>query len=237
MADVTDPAASRTGAPRGGLVAHVLIVDDQPLIRAGLRGILGSDPALSVSEVDNGYDAIASVRAGSVDLILMDMRMPGMGGAETTRLIRALPHPSVKILVLTTFDADDTVLEAISAGADGFIGKGVEPDELLARIHSMLTGNTELSPAAAAALVRHAAHNPVRRTDPSLAKKLDSLTVRERDIVTAVANGMRNDEIAAAEFISTHTVKTHLNRAMAKLDLRDRAQVVTFAFRSGLIAE
>lgn len=219
-------------------MARILVVDDQALIRAGLRGILGSDPELIVSEADNGYDAVAAAAAGEVDLILMDMRMPGLTGADATRRIRALPDARVKILVLTTFEGDETVLDAIVAGADGFIGKGVEPDELLRNIHSMLAGNTELSSAAARALVRHAAAPAGGlRTDPRLVKMVDLLTPRERDIIVAVAAGLRNDEIAENEYISQHTVKTHLNRAMTKLGVSDRAQVVTFAFRSGLISE
>ncbi|MCK6079414.1 response regulator transcription factor [Microbacterium sp. EYE_5] len=219
-------------------MSRILIVDDQPLIRAGLRGILGSAPDLTVTEVDNGYDAVAAAAANEVDLILMDIRMPGITGAEATRRIRELPDAHVRILVLTTFEGDETVLDAIAAGADGFLGKGVEPDELIGRIRSILAGNTELSSAAARALVRHVA-SPSRalRADPELTRLVELLTPRERDVVVAVAAGLRNDEIAAREFISQHTVKTHLNRAMTKLGMSDRAQVVSFAFRSGLVSE
>lgn len=219
-------------------MARILIVDDQPLIRAGLRGILRSAPDLSVTEVDNGYDAVAAAAADEVDLILMDIRMPGLTGAEATRRIRELPDARVRILVLTTFEGDETVLDAIAAGADGFIGKGVEPDELIARIRSVLAGNAELSSAATRALVRHvAAPSRALRPDPELARLVDLLTPRERDVVVAVAAGLRNDEIAEREFISQHTVKTHLNRAMSKLGMSDRAQVVSFAFRAGLVNE
>jgi DNA-binding NarL/FixJ family response regulator len=220
-------------------VIHLLLVDDQALIRSGLRAILGADPTFRIDEATNGYDAIEQVRSGMIDLVLMDIRMPGMNGVEATRRIRSLPGPSPKIMVLTTFEADETVVEAISAGADGFIGKSVEPEELLARIHSVLGGRAELSPAAAGALVRHVAEGEDSRPriDPRLATLAERLTPRERDIVIAVASGRTNDEIAAAEFISQFTVKTHVNRAMTKVGASDRGQLVAFAFRAGLVRD
>lgn len=220
-------------------MAHLLLVDDQPLIRAGLRGILSADPTFQVSEVSNGWDAISAVDAGGIDLVLMDMRMPGIGGAETTRRIREIPGRSPRILVLTTFDGDETVLDAVENGADGFIGKSIEPDELLTRIRSVLQGNTELSPAAARALLQRVASpaSAPLRIDPQQAELIELLTPRERAIVVAVSGGLRNDQIAAVEHISQHTVKTHINRAMAKIGVSDRGQLVAFAFRSGLVRQ
>lgn len=218
----------------------VLLVDDQALIRSGIRAILSADRSLQVEECENGCDAIARVDAGGVDVVLMDIRMPGMDGVEATRRIRRLPNArSVRILILTTFEGDETVVQAISAGADGFVGKSVEPTDLRERVRSVLTGQAELSAAATAALVKHVAgtSTPVFRVDPRLMARAEMLTPRERDIVTAAATGLKNDEIAAAEHISQYTVKTHINRAMSKLGVTDRGQLVAFAYRAGLIQD
>lgn len=218
-------------------MTRILIVDDQALIRAGIRGILEADTAFQVRDVDNGLDAIRDVVDTGADVVLMDIRMPGLDGVETTRRIRRhVGSATTKILVLTTFENDETVVEAIKAGADGFIGKGVEPTELIDVVRSTAAGRSELSSNAADALVRHvssvAASSP--GVDPKATALAGLLTPRERAIVALVAAGLRNDEIAETEHISQHTVKTHVNRAMAKVGVRDRGQLVVFAFRSGI---
>jgi DNA-binding NarL/FixJ family response regulator len=216
---------------------RVLVVDDQALIRSGIRAILSVQPDIEVSEATGGMEAVARAASNDIDLILMDIRMPDLDGIEATRQIRSLPRGAdLKILVLTTFENDVTVVEAVRAGADGFVGKSVEPDELVHRVRSVAAGHAELSPAATNALVRHvgSVSPEMARIDPRMAALAETLTPRERDIVRAVATGLRNEEIAEAEFISQFTVKTHLNRAMAKAGVNDRGQLVLFAFRSGL---
>jgi DNA-binding NarL/FixJ family response regulator len=216
---------------------RVLIVDDQELIRVGLRGILAAVPDFDVDEAADGAAALRRLAQAPTDVILMDIRMPEIDGVETTRRIRTqYGAAGPRILVLTTFENEETVVDAVQAGADGFVGKGIEPADLVASIRSLAEGRSRLSADATDALVRHVSVRPPRTPiDPELVATAEMLTSRERHMVAAVATGLTNDQIAAAEHISRLTVKTHVNRAMAKVGVNDRAQLVSFAFRAGLV--
>lgn len=216
---------------------HVLLVDDQPLIRAGLRSILSATEDIDVVDVGDGISALRHVAKLPVDVILMDIRMPGMDGVETTRRVRAQSGgESLRILVLTTFENDETVIEALRAGADGFLSKGIEPDDLVDAIRALAEGRSPMSEGATEALIRHvSARERHRSIDPALASCFATLTVREREIVVAIAGGRTHATIAEDEHISRYTVKTHINRAMMKVGAADRAQLVAFAHQAGLV--
>lgn len=215
----------------------VVLIDDQAMIRGGIRGVLESAGIVVVGEAGDGAAGLAVVRGTRPDVVLMDLRMPGVGGVEATRDIRADGRlTAVRVLVLTTFDADTDVLAALRAGADGFIGKSAEPQELIDAVTRTAAGDASLSPRAARAVISHlAAEEPPAEPDPELQALVATLTPRERDLLVAAATGADNAEIARAQFISPFTVKTHLNRAMAKLGARDRGQLVSIAYRSGLV--
>jgi DNA-binding NarL/FixJ family response regulator len=218
------------------LVTRVVLVDDQALIRAGFRVLIDSADDLEVvGEAADGDEAINVVRASRADVVLMDIRMPGMNGLEATRVITSDDDlAGVKVVVLTTFEIDDYVIEAVRAGASGFIGKGVEPDELLDAIRTVAAGEALLSPKATQALIaRFAAAPDGAPVHP--APILDSLTAREREVMALAAHGLSNDEIALRLFLSPLTAKTHANRAMMKLGARDRAQLVVLAYQTGLV--
>lgn len=215
---------------------NVMLVDDQEMIRAGLRSILGTQDELDVvCEASDGMDVARLVAENAVDVVLMDLRMPGIDGVEATRRIRA-EHPAekVRVIVLTTFDEEKNVLAALRAGANGFLSKGVGPAELAESIREVAAGGGALSAAAAAALIENVAEERTPVVDDSMVDRFSALTPRERDVVTAIASGLDNAQIAAQMFVSPFTVKTHANRAMAKVGARDRAQLVTFAYRAGL---
>jgi DNA-binding NarL/FixJ family response regulator len=215
----------------------VLIVDDQEMIRVGLRAILDAQPDLEVvGEAGDGLQAVRLLADRAVDVVLMDIRMPGIDGVEATRRIRERwPSKTVKIVVLTTFDQDGSVLAALRAGANGFLSKGVGPADLAAGIQEVMAGGGALSAAAAAALIDHVHDQPAVAVNPELVKVFTRLTVREREIVVAVAVGRSNAEIAAELYVSPYTVKTHANRAMTKVGARDRAQLVAYAYQAGLV--
>ena len=217
---------------------RVLIVDDQEMIRQGLRAILAANDRVEViADVADGYRAIEVTEAGGVDVILMDVRMPGIDGVETIRRIRAFaPTDAVKIIVLTTFDQDATVLTALQSGANGFLSKAVGPAQLAAAIEDVAAGGGALSGTVAASVIGHLAEHPARIADPILAERFSTLTPREREVVVAAAEGMSNAQIAEQMSVSPFTVKTHAIRAMGKVDARDRAQLIAFAYRAGLIA-
>lgn len=215
---------------------RVLIVDDQEMIRVGLRSILEAHPDVEiVADVGDGFAALNILHDTAVDVVLLDLRMPGIDGVELTRRIR-LSHDGtrVRIVVLTTFDQDDNVLAALRAGANGFLSKGVTPAELTAAIREVDEGGGALSAGAARALIDHVVDAKAPIVDDALAARFGTLTARERDVVMAIAQGRSNAEIAASMFVSPYTVKTHANRAMTKLGARGRAQVVAFVYRSGL---
>ncbi|WP_263119061.1 response regulator transcription factor [Cellulomonas sp. RIT-PI-Y] len=215
-----------------------MLVEDQEMIRFGLRTIIDAHPDLSVvAESPDGLHALRALEAGEshVDVILMDLRMPGIDGVETTRRIRrSHPPEDVRIVVLTTFDQDQNVLAALRAGADGFLSKGVGPAELTAGILDVAAGGGTLSAAAAAAIIDHVATDAGVPPDETARQLLAALTAREREVVEAVVQGLDNQQIAEQLFVSPFTVKTHVNRAMTKVGARDRAQLVSLAVRAGL---
>jgi DNA-binding NarL/FixJ family response regulator len=214
---------------------RVLLADDQNLIRAGFRVLIDSADDLEVvGEATTGTEAVALARSTRADVVLMDIRMPEMDGLAATREITADDDlAGVRVLILTTFEIDEYVLRALRAGASGFLGKGVDPHELLDAIRVIARGDALLSPAATKGLIARFLSQP--DTSSSTPEELSTLTDREREVVTLVAGGMSNDEIAERLFVSPLTAKTHVNRAMMKLNARDRAQLVVIAFRTGLV--
>ena len=217
------------------MTIRVLLADDQALIRGGFAALVGSaDDMTVVGEAADGEQALEQARALKPDVVLMDVRMPGTDGISATSLITADPElVDVKVLVLTTFEADDHVLAALRAGASGFLGKGVEPVELLDAIRVVARGEALLSPRATKGLIERLLVQPV--DGDVVDASLDVLTEREREVVALVARGMSNDDIAAALVLSPLTAKTHVNRAMTKLGARDRAQLVVIAYQTGLV--
>ncbi|MET3805313.1 DNA-binding NarL/FixJ family response regulator [Nakamurella sp. UYEF19] len=213
----------------------VVIVDDQALIRGGFRAIISSDPQMQVvGEGESGEQAVELVARLHPDVVVMDIRMPGMDGITATEIICSDQNcSSTRILILTTFELDEHVAAALRAGASGFLGKGVAPTELLDGIRMIARGESLLSPAATRSLISRFLASPDRPdSDP---ERLSVLTVREREVVALVADGLSNDEIAVRLVLSPLTAKTHVNRAMLKLGVRDRAALVVLAYRSGLV--
>jgi len=217
-------------------ITRVLLVDDQALLRAGFRVLIESaDDLQVVGEAATGQAALDLVRSGGVDVVLMDIRMPDMDGLATTRAITADPAlDGVKVLVLTTFELDEYVFQALRSGASGFLGKGVSPDELLDAIRLIARGDSLLSPIATRALIGTFLDRP-QRSDTASPERLQLLTPRELEVLSLVAMGLSNDELAQHLVVSPLTAKTHVNRAMTKLGARDRAQLVVIAYESGLM--
>jgi DNA-binding NarL/FixJ family response regulator len=222
------------------VTVRVLLADDQVLIRSGFAALISSSADLVVvGEARDGAEALERARVLRPDVVLMDIRMPGMDGLTAARAITAAPELSdVRVIVLTTFEADEYVFEALRAGASGFLGKSVEPDELLEAIRVVARGDALLSPQATRSLITRFLSDPplTRPTEPTGPPgALAVLTDREREMVVFAAHGLSNEGIAGRLFLSPLTVKTHLNRAMAKLAVRDRAQLVVLAYQSGLV--
>ncbi|MDT0235326.1 response regulator transcription factor [Curtobacterium sp. BRB10] len=219
------------------MTIRVILVDDQDMIRLGLRAILDRQDGLEVvGEAGDGLAAVQTALSVPADVIMMDIRMPGIDGVEATRRIRAeRTAEHVRIVMLTTFDQDELVFAALRAGANGFLSKAAGPSELVAAIEEVAAGGGALSAAAAAALIGQVASTPASSVDPEMTRRFEALTARERDVVAMVSRGQGIDAISAELFLSPLTVKTHVNRAMAKVDARDRAQLVAFAFRAGLV--
>jgi DNA-binding NarL/FixJ family response regulator len=216
-------------------VIRVILADDQALVRAGFRVLLESAPDIEVAgEAANGEEAIALARATRPDVVLMDIRMPVLDGLEATRRIVADPDlAGLRVLILTTFEVDEYIFEALRAGASGFVLKDIEPADLLQAVRVVAGGEALLSPGVTRRLIADFASRPEqRRTAP---EALNALTDREREVVALVAAGHNNDEIAAQLFLSPATVKTHVSRSMSKLYARDRAQLVVFAYETGLV--
>ena len=218
------------------MTIRVLLADDQPLIRAGFRMFVDPDPDVEVvGEAGTGREAVRLARSERADVVLMDIRMPDMDGIEATRQIAAAEDlAGVRVLVLTTFENDDNVVLALRAGASGFLGKHVDPADLLHAIRVVAAGESLLSPAATRGLVSRFLSQPVPSALPA-ALELGGLTEREREVLALVAYGLSNEEIAERLHLSPLTVKTHINRAMTKLGVRDRAQLVVIAYQSGLV--
>ncbi|ROP66475.1 LuxR family two component transcriptional regulator [Curtobacterium sp. PhB130] len=214
----------------------IALVDDQDMIRFGLRAILSTYESFDVAvEAGDGLAAIQAMEASPVDVVLMDIRMPGIDGVETTRRLRQRWNgDELKIVVLTTFEHDETVLAALRAGANGYLSKSAGPRELVAAIEEVLGGGGALSAAAAAALIGRVANEPDHPIDEQLVERFATLTPRELDVTRAIAAGSDVNTIAHTLFLSPYTVKTHANRAMAKVGARDRAQLVAFAFSAGV---
>ncbi len=217
------------------MTIRVLIADDQALIRAGFRSILERDGDIDVvAEAADGHAAIEAVRQHRIDVVLMDIRMPRLDGLAATEAIVADPRfGDVRVIVVTTYELDEYVYGALRAGASGFLLKDLEPDDLRRAVRTVADGHALLAPAVTRRLIETFAARPVR--DPLVAGRLARLTDREREIVTLVGAGLGNDEIAARLVISPLTAKTHVSRAMSKVDARDRAQLVVFAYESGLV--
>jgi DNA-binding NarL/FixJ family response regulator len=213
---------------------RVLLVDDDDLMRAGLKAVLSSDEAIEVvGEAGDGRAAIAEARARRPDVVLMDVRMPDLDGIAATRELLAT-SPAVRVAILTTFEQDDYIFGALSAGASGFLLKRTKPEELIGAIHTLAAGDSLLSPSVTRRVIERMAGQPV--ADPSARERLDELTPREREVLELIAHGLSNSEIAAAFVIEESTVKTHVKRILMKLHLRDRVQAVIFAYESGLTA-
>jgi DNA-binding NarL/FixJ family response regulator len=210
---------------------RVVIADDQVLVRGGLRMIVEAQPDMEVvGEAGDGKEAVRVVRETGPDVVLMDVRMPVLDGIEATRLVLHEPDPP-RVLVLTTFDADEHVYDAMHAGASGFLLKDVRPEDLARGVRVVAAGETLL----AQAVTRRLIERFVRRPSPGSSPDLDDLTSREIEVLEMIASGKSNAEIASALFVSEATVKTHVTHLLAKLGVRDRVQAVIFAYESGLV--
>jgi DNA-binding NarL/FixJ family response regulator len=211
---------------------RVLIVDDDDLMRAGLRGVLSNDEAIEVvGEAGDGREVVYRTRLLRPDVVLMDVRMADVDGISATRELLAA-FPEVKVVILTTFEQDDYIFGALSAGASGFLLKRTRPEELVAAVKTIAAGDSLLSPSVTSRVIERMAHQPA--PDASRDARLDELTPRESEVLELVARGLSNGEIAATLVIEESTVKTHVKRILAKLGVRDRVQAVIFAFESGL---
>jgi len=216
-------------------VIRVLLADDQALVRAGFRVLVGHASDIEiVGEAADGAAAVDLARSSRAEVVLMDIKMPGTDGLEATRQIVADPGLSgVRVIILTTFEEDEYIFTAIQAGASGFLVKDTEPEDLVDAIRVVARGDALLSPGVTRRLIaRIAGRGPAQPVDTSA---LSVLTEREREVLGLVASGMSNDQIGAALYISPITAKTHINRTMAKLGARDRAQLVIIAYETGLV--
>jgi DNA-binding NarL/FixJ family response regulator len=215
-------------------VTKVLLADDQALVRAGFRALLDAEPDIEVvGEATDGRAAVDMARSLGPDVVLMDIRMPGTDGLAATREIVGDPKlTDVRIVILTTFELDEYVFEALRAGASGFLVKDTEPVDLIAGVRLVAGGEALLSPSITRRVIEEFA---VRAKEPPAAPQLEELTQREREVMALVGGGLSNDEIAGRLVVSPATAKTHVSRAMVKLGARDRAQLVVFAYEYGLV--
>ena len=215
------------------MTIRVLVADDQSMVRAGLRMLLTDEPDIEVvAEARNGREAVAAAALDHPDVVLMDIRMPEVDGLEATRRILAA-DPSARVLVLTTFDLDEYVYEALCAGASGFVLKDDPPEQLIAAVRTIAAGDALLSPAVTRRVIKRFTH--LQRHEPP--KTLDDLTGREQAVFRLIARGLSNAEIGRELFIGETTVKTHVTRVLQKLGVRDRAQAIVLAYRAGLFDE
>ncbi|MER7948241.1 response regulator transcription factor [Streptomyces sp. NPDC096079] len=224
------------------MTIRVLLADDQALLRSAFKVLVDSEPDMEVvGEAPDGAEAVALARSVRPDVVLMDIRMPGTDGLAATRMITADPElADVRIVMLTTFEVDEYVVQSLRAGASGFLGKGAEPEELLGAIRIAHAGEALLSPAATKGLIatflaQGSGQDTTGGGGDARTERLAALTAREREVLVLVAGGLSNDEIAERLDVSPLTVKTHVNRTMAKLGARDRAQLVVTAYESGLV--
>jgi len=227
---VIDTSAEAAAAP-----IRVVLVDDQQLVAAGLAMVIGAQPDLVVAgQAEDGASAVSLLARLSCDVVLMDVRMPGVDGIEATRQILADADASgreaPKIVMLTTYDLDEYLLTAINAGASGFLLKNTPPEDLLGAIRTVHSGDAVIAPSATKRLLAHVANGSPTAPDP----KLGCLTERETEVLELIAQGLSNAEISAQLYLSETTVKTHVRHLLAKLRLRDRVQAVVFAYESGL---
>ncbi|WP_017608706.1 response regulator transcription factor [Nocardiopsis xinjiangensis] len=213
----------------------VLLADDQALVRAGFRALLDSAPDIHVvAEVSDGQEAVRAVRRDRPDVVLMDVRMPGTDGLTATGQIMADPAlERTKVVILTTFDLDEYIFDALRAGASGFLVKDTEPRDLIQAVRVVYEGEALLSPGITRRLIADYARRPASAPAPST--RLNGLTDREREVLALVGAGMSNTEIAAHLVVSPATAKTHVSRTMVKLDVRDRAQLVVLAYETALV--
>lgn len=213
---------------------RVLVVDDQALVRSGFAMVLEHQEGIDVvAQAGTGLEAIESAETHRPDIILMDIRMPEMDGLEATKRILDDADWPVRVLILTTFDPDEYVYQALRAGASGFVLKDIPPEELISAVRAVADGGALLAPVITRRLIGRFAQTLA--VDHDLSSRLSSLTDREREVLEAIARGLNNAEISAALFIGAATVKSHVSSILAKLDLRDRAQAVVFAYESGLV--
>jgi DNA-binding NarL/FixJ family response regulator len=216
-------------------VIDVLIADDQALVRAGFRLLLETEEDIRVvAEGGDGHAAVSLARRHRPDVVLMDIRMPGLDGLAATREIAASPElADVKVLILTTFETDEYVFEALRSGASGFVVKDTDPADLVQGVRVVARGDALLSPRVTRRLIAEFAAQPERRR--SGPEELEELTAREREVMALVAKGLSNDEIAERLIVSPATARTHVGRAMMKLHAHDRAQLVVLAYETGLV--
>jgi DNA-binding NarL/FixJ family response regulator len=217
---------------------RVVLVDDQELVRAGLRMVIDSQPDMRVvAQAGTGAEAVALLRRTECDIVLMDVRMPDLDGIAATGQILAwadaVDRPAVKVVMLTTYDLDEYLLSAIRAGASGFLLKNTPPENLLAAIRTVFTGDSVIAPSATRRLIEHVASgNPLPAEPDPL---IGGLTDREREVLVLIAHGCSNQEISTQLYLSETTVKTHVRHILTKLGVRDRVQAVVYAFESGLV--
>ncbi|MFG2843894.1 response regulator [Kitasatospora sp. NPDC048296] len=218
------------------MTIRVLLADDQALLRGAFRVLIDAEEDMEVvGEAADGREAVELARATKPDIVLMDIRMPGADGLGATAEICGDEELSgTRVLILTTFEIDEYVAQALRAGAGGFLGKGADPKELLAAVRTVAAGDALLSPAATRAVIDQLLAQPGPAA-VAPAERLAVLTAREREVMSMAATGLTNEEIAERMFVSPFTVRTHVHRAMSKLDARDRAQLVAIAYQSGLV--
>jgi DNA-binding NarL/FixJ family response regulator len=213
-------------------VIRLVIADDDHLMRAGLVELLTADPAIDVvGQATTGREAVERTLATHPDVVVMDVRMPDLDGIAATRELAAVA-PGARVLVLTTFEQDDYIFGALQAGASGFLLKRARPEELIAAVHTVATGDALLSPSVTRRVIQRLARQPMPDVDDG--RRLAQLTSRERDVFAHAARGLSNREIAAALTVEESTVRTHIKRILMKLHLRDRIQIVIYAYETGV---
>jgi DNA-binding NarL/FixJ family response regulator len=212
---------------------RVLLADDQAMVRAGFRMILGSEPDIEVvGEAENGEQAAAAANRLRPDVVLMDIQMPGVDGLQATRRITQNQQLATRVVILTTFERDEYVFEAMQSGASGFLLKNAPPEELIQAVRVVAAGDALLAPSVTRRIIEQFARRPV---EPDVRERLESLTQREREVLVMLARGNSNAELAAELFVTEGTIKTHVSSLLAKLGLRDRVQAVVLAYESGLV--